>query len=168
MKGFQKHDQDKPDMHLLPVEALVAAAEVMTYGAKKYSAHNWRKATTWNRYYDAAMRHLFAWQSGEDNDQESGFAHIDHAVCCLLMLSSLSQTKTGEDDRYKASRAYCDPSCVPENRCGPEWCEGAARAPQPVPPGWEPTKGERVAVKGAGPFRVINEAFKRINDGKWD
>ena len=96
---FQKDDSAKPNMHLLPHEALVGAAEVMTYGAKKYAAHNWRQATTWNRYYDAAMRHLMAWQMGDDID-ESGHHHLDHALCSLMMLSSLVKTQTGEDDRY--------------------------------------------------------------------
>jgi len=97
---FRKDDSGKPVMHLVPHEALIGAAEVMTHGAKKYSAHNWREATTWNRYYDAALRHLFAWQMGENLD-ESGHQHLDHAVCSLLMLSSLVKTGVGTDDRYK-------------------------------------------------------------------
>ncbi len=99
--GFKKHDSGKPSMHLLPHEALVGAAQAMTYGAKKYDAHNWRRATTWNRYYDATLRHLIAWQMGEDIDPDSGAPHLDHAVCSLLMLSSLEKTGVGEDDRYK-------------------------------------------------------------------
>ena len=97
---FQKFDQEKPEMHLLPHEALVGAARVMSYGKRKYHAHNWRQATTWNRYYDATLRHLFAWQMGEDDD-ESSYPHLDHAVCSLLMLSSLVHTEVGEDDRFK-------------------------------------------------------------------
>jgi hypothetical protein len=99
--GFKKFDVGKAEMHLLPPEALLGAAAVMGYGAKKYAAHNWRKATTWNRYYDAAMRHLVAWQTGEDLDPESGLPHLDHALCCLLMLSSLEKSKLGEDDRWR-------------------------------------------------------------------
>lgn len=80
----------------------------MTYGAKKYADNNWRQATSWNRYYDAAMRHMVAWQQGEDVD-ESGFHPIDHAVCSLMMLSSLIKTGVGEDDRYRLATEEIGP-----------------------------------------------------------
>ena len=96
---FRKDDAGKPRIHLLPTEALLGAARVMTHGAEKYSDHNWRKAASWNRYYDAAQRHLMLWQLGEDTD-ESGLPAIDHAACSVLMLSSLIKTETGIDDRF--------------------------------------------------------------------
>ncbi len=37
-----KHDQEKPDMSLLSSIAMLKMAEVMTFGKKKYTAHNWR------------------------------------------------------------------------------------------------------------------------------
>lgn len=98
---FQKFDASKPATHLLPPEALLGAAQVMGYGEKKYAVHNWRKATTWTRYLAAALRHLLQWSTGEDSDPESGYSHLDHAACCVLMLSSLTKTNIGEDDRWK-------------------------------------------------------------------
>lgn len=97
---FKKDDAEKPKMHLLPHDAIMGVAHVMTYGARKYAEHNWRQATEWNRYYDAALRHLFAWQMGEDLD-ESGLSHLDHAAASVLMLSSLVKTRTGTDDRFR-------------------------------------------------------------------
>lgn len=38
------------------------------------------------RYYDAAMRHLYAWFNGESKDLETGESHLAHAICCLLFL----------------------------------------------------------------------------------
>ena len=38
------------------------------------------------RYYDAAMRHLYAWFNGEPKDIETGESHLAHAICCLLFL----------------------------------------------------------------------------------
>ncbi len=90
-------------MGLVPHEALLEVAEVMTFGAKKYAAHNWRKGTNWSRYYDATMRHLIAWQMGEDDDPESHKHHLAHAACCVMMLLSLIKTETGEDDRWVPS-----------------------------------------------------------------
>lgn len=97
---FLKADKDKPRYSLIPHEALDAVAKVMTFGAKKYADHNWRNANSWSRYYDAALRHLTAWNRGEDDDLETGMNHLDHAACCVLMLSSLVKSNLGSDDRW--------------------------------------------------------------------
>jgi hypothetical protein len=33
------------------------------------------------------MRHLVAYQSGEEIDPESGKSHLAHAQCCLIFLA---------------------------------------------------------------------------------
>jgi hypothetical protein len=58
--------------------------EVLEMGAAKYSPDNWKYvANSEQRYYDAAMRHIMARQSGEINDPESKRPHLAHALCCL-------------------------------------------------------------------------------------
>ena len=101
-KVFVKYDTTKPRMDLLPPEALTEISKVLGYGAKKYSAHNWRKATEWSRYSAAALRHLNAWNAGEDIDGESGLPHLAHAGCCIMFLLALQQTAVGTDDRYQS------------------------------------------------------------------
>lgn len=96
-----KNDDGKPLLALLPVEALTEVGKVMTFGAKKYDAHNWRKGFAYTRVASAALRHLFAWISGEDTDSESGLSHLAHCACCILFLLTFTLTKTGSDDRYK-------------------------------------------------------------------
>jgi hypothetical protein len=96
---FKKFDKGKAPIHLLPHRAMWDAAKVMDYGARKYGTNNWKKGTDWSRYYDAAMRHLMAWRMGEDRDEETGMSHLDHAVCCVLMLSELTKLSIGNDDR---------------------------------------------------------------------
>ena len=96
-----KHDQDKPDMSLLSSTALVKIAEVMTYGKKKYSAHNWRGGFIWSRPLSAAFRHLVAFIGGEDKDPETGFSHLAHAACCLCFLLEFEETHKNLDDRFK-------------------------------------------------------------------
>lgn len=103
-----KHDAGKADIALLPPEALVAIAEVFTFGAKKYAADNWRGGFSYRRVVSALLRHLYAWLRGEDNDPESGLSHIAHAGCNVMFLLTFIITKTGTDDRYRASDA--DPS----------------------------------------------------------
>jgi len=82
-----KHDSDKPRWSLLPFKALQEVVEVLTFGAKKYAADNWKYVpNARERYIDAAYRHLADWNSGEKKDPETGKSHLAHAVCCLLFL----------------------------------------------------------------------------------
>jgi len=49
--------------------------------------NNWQQVENpRERYYDAAMRHLYAWFNGEPKDLETGESHLAHAICCLLFL----------------------------------------------------------------------------------
>lgn len=96
-----KHDGEKVQLDLLSVPALIGLGNVLTFGAKKYEAHNWRKGMVWSRLIAAALRHLFAFMLGEDTDPESGLPHIDHALCCLMFLSEFQKMKLGTDDRWR-------------------------------------------------------------------
>ena len=82
-----KHDGGKLHYSLLPFPALKKVAQVLEFGAKKYAPDNWKKVPNAKpRYFDAAMRHLIAHQSGELLDPESGLSHLSHAACCVLLL----------------------------------------------------------------------------------
>lgn len=83
----KKYDSDKPQLGLVPVEALEAIANAMEYGADKYGRHNYRRGHRWSRCLDAALRHLYAMAGGEEIDQESGNPHLGHAMASLAMLS---------------------------------------------------------------------------------
>lgn len=85
----QKFDQDKPDYNLIPPNALLQIAKVLTYGAKKYSPNNWKLVVPHDRYMSAAFRHIEAFRNGEDIDEESGNYHLDHAIVSLIMLREL-------------------------------------------------------------------------------
>jgi len=101
MKEGVKHDQGKPQMGLMSPIFLEGLAKVLTFGAKKYAAHNWRKGLQHSRVYDALQRHLWVYWNGEETDPESGESHLDHAACCLMFLRELSVTHPKLDDRYK-------------------------------------------------------------------
>lgn len=96
-----KYDEGKPRTDLLPTDSLLGVAEILSFGAAKYGDRNWEKGMDWNRLYAAALRHLYAWQLGEDLDPESGKHHLKHATCCLLMLLAYQLRGVGTDDRYK-------------------------------------------------------------------
>lgn len=96
-----KHDQQKPRMDLLDRHAIEQLAAVLTFGAKKYAAHNWRNGIEYSRLVSAAQRHLLAFNDGETLDPESGLPHIAHAMCNCMFLLGLSN-KPELDDRYDA------------------------------------------------------------------
>lgn len=99
-KRALKNDSEKVRMELLSVPALRAISEVLTFGAKKYASHNWRKGFEWSRLYGAALRHLTAHMDGEDTDPESGLSHLAHLGCCVLFLLEHEIDGLGTDDRY--------------------------------------------------------------------
>lgn len=96
-----KFDQDKLPLHLLSTEALNQTAAVLKFGAQKYAEHNWRKGFAWSRPLAAAMRHIMAFNDGEDKDPESGLSHLAHAACCIMFLLEFEKTHQHLDDRYK-------------------------------------------------------------------
>ena len=96
-----KDDNTKARMDLLPPDALVEIAKVFTRGADKYTARNWERGMDWGRLYAATMRHLNAFWSGEDIDNEWGYSHLAHAGCSILMLLSTYLRNIGTDSRQK-------------------------------------------------------------------
>ena len=80
-----KYDSAKPRMNLLPPKAIIEVSKVLTFGAEKYDAENWRKLDDLqNRYTAGALRHIFAHMDGEQLDPETNLSHLAHALCCLL------------------------------------------------------------------------------------
>lgn len=98
-----KSDKDKTRMDLLPPKALEGIAKIFTFGAKKYNDYNYKngKGLDWSRPYAAMIRHLNAWNDGEDNDPETGQSHLYHAGCCIMMLIDLVDSRKGKDTRFK-------------------------------------------------------------------
>ena len=98
---FVKSDENKSRYDLLPSELLEETAQVLAFGAQKYSDNNWVKGASWSRYFSAMMRHMWAWWRGEDNDPETGYSHLAHAACCLGFLMAYQRRSLGKDDRVK-------------------------------------------------------------------
>lgn len=92
-----KFDRNKPMWSLVPPGPMEEVVEVLTYGANKYSPDNWQHVDDPDtRYFNAAMRHIWAWRQGEQFDTESHKSHLAHAVCCLLFLLAFDEDE--EDD----------------------------------------------------------------------
>lgn len=98
-KGI-KNDNGKPQITLIPKDAIWGMANAFGYGAGKYGRHNFRAGIAFSRLADAAQRHLTAYMEGENNDPESGLSHLDHAMASLAMLKFMDVNRKEMDDRY--------------------------------------------------------------------
>ena len=98
----RKYDGDKAKLYLLPPKSILEVGKVLTYGAEKYDAENWRKVDDLqNRYTSAALRHIFAHMDGELEDEETGLSHLAHAMCCLLFKLEDELLGKGEKERTR-------------------------------------------------------------------
>lgn len=104
MNGGKKNDQEKPDISLIPKDAIWGMAAALTFGAKKYGRHNFREGIAYSRLAAACMRHLTAYMEGETNDPESDLSHLDHALASLSMLKFMETNRTDMDDRWKSEK----------------------------------------------------------------
>lgn len=87
-KGGVKNFGGKPQPSLLfksMPQAVLQVIEVLTYGANKYSADNW-KLVDEIAYHDAFQRHYLSYCVGEIFDPESKKHHISHMICSLLFI----------------------------------------------------------------------------------
>ena len=95
-----KYDSEKPKMNLLPPKAIVEISKVLTFGAEKYDAENWRKLDDLqNRYTAGALRHIFAHMDGEELDPETNLSHLAHAMCCLLFKLEIELEERFEEEK---------------------------------------------------------------------
>lgn len=116
-----KFDGQKPKMDLLfdgTPNALLEVGKVLTFGAKKYAAHNWKQVEGGTTRYKAALiRHLLAQSAGEKVDQDSGLPHLAHIACNALFLLELElndneRKETKEDNTEIAGAAVGVPQRV--------------------------------------------------------
>lgn len=98
-----KYDDNKPRMDLLDSQALEGLASVLTFGARKYAAHNWRNGISNSRLVAAMLRHIFAIMRGEYVDPESGLPHVDHVGCCWMFLSNNMKNRPDLNDLWSSN-----------------------------------------------------------------
>ena len=87
-KEFMKFDGGKPRIELVDSGIIIGLAQVLSFGAEKYEAHNWKliQPKDLDRIYGAVQRHLLAYNDGERFDPESGLSHLYHANFGLMVL----------------------------------------------------------------------------------
>lgn len=83
--------------------AVHGVTAVLEFGGQKYARGNFKKGLPYTEVIDSMLRHLVAFQSGEDADPESNLPHVDHILCNALFLSELFHDGSIDcDDRVEA------------------------------------------------------------------
>lgn len=100
-KKGKKNDQEKPDLSLIPREAMWEMGKALTYGAKKYGRYNFREGIDITRCTSAAMRHITQFLDGEDIDEETQCIHLGNAMAGLAMALWMFKNKPEHDDRWR-------------------------------------------------------------------
>lgn len=96
-----RFNNGKPRYDLIDAKAMEGLARVLTKGAVKYAAHNWRAGLPYTETIASMLRHIMAIQRGEDVDPETGEMHADHVQCNAMFLSNMMKTRPDMDDRWK-------------------------------------------------------------------
>lgn len=87
-------------MDLIDQLAMEGLAAVLTKGAVKYNAHNWRAGLPYTETVASMLRHVAKFMQGEDIDPETGLPHVDHIQCNAMFLSNMTKTRPDMDDRW--------------------------------------------------------------------
>lgn len=94
----------KPNRYYtIPAEALDLVARQFTFGDLKYAPYNYRKGYNWSLSYDALMRHLQAFWSGVDYDEDLDALHLAAAAWHALVLLQMYVEHESYDDRFPFS-----------------------------------------------------------------
>lgn len=97
-----RSNEGKSIVHTIDPDFILGIARVSAFGAVKYHHRNFLMAPgmKWSSVYESAMRHLLAFWSGEECDEESGLPHLLHAswnLMCLHTYNIHDQYEIGDD-----------------------------------------------------------------------
>ena len=104
---------------LVPWTILREVAEHFGRGARKYEDRNWEKGYKWSLSFAALHRHLEAFWSGEEYDNDPSLyleheahtaRHIIAVVWHALVLAYYSRYRVGTDDRPRFSPNTLQPA----------------------------------------------------------
>lgn len=104
-----KNDQTKVDLSLIPQIALKEEAKAFMVGEKKYGRYNYTKGHKASQLIAAAVRHLTAYNDGEDHDPVDGQHHLGSVRACCAMILRQLELGTHIDDRFKKEESYESP-----------------------------------------------------------
>lgn len=87
---FQKDDSKKIRLELIDPTFINGLGAVLTFGAEKYEANNWKLANSpadRERIKGAMLRHQMELANGTEIDPDSGLHHAYHIACNAMFLA---------------------------------------------------------------------------------
>ena len=72
--------------------AMFALAKVLSYGAEKYGADNWRNIPA-RDHLNHALTHAYAWLAGDRQDQ-----HLEHFLCRAMFAVAMEITERNDPE----------------------------------------------------------------------
>lgn len=85
----KRYNEWKIDWTLIDFESIQPLVEILEFWAKKYSRDNWKlwgEKMKREEILKSLMRHVIAYQQGEDIDEESWCKHIGCMMANLMFL----------------------------------------------------------------------------------
>lgn len=96
-----RYNEGKVQTREIDPNFILGIGEVLTKSRAKYEHFNWCKPTKLSTPYESLMRHLMAFQSGEETDKETGSHHLLHAATNLMfMYYHITNNPEESDDRF--------------------------------------------------------------------
>ena len=117
-----QHNDGKVALSLCPAEIREWIASVLQdacEGRAEYERNNWRKGLSWVDNLDSVLRHITAFEKGQDVNPDTGIHHLKHALTRLMFSVYYVEHALGVDDRYSAPRrllSSCLPATCPSSR----------------------------------------------------
>ncbi len=93
--SFKKDDSGKNRLELVEPAFFKGLGQVLTMGAIKYEANNWKLGNSpedIERIKGALLRHLMDYLDGDKTDVESGLSHLYHTAFGLMTLDYFDRT----------------------------------------------------------------------------
>lgn len=97
----EQQKEKKIPLSYMPVEGIEAGALAFKDGAKKYGRNSFKEMhdAKWSECIDSLMRHVQAFNNGENVASDSGVSHLGHIIARASMLEYWMRNKIGIDDR---------------------------------------------------------------------
>lgn len=105
MKKSKRYNSGKIQLKEIDPSFILGIGEVLTKSTEKYDPFNWTLPTDFSTPYESLMRHLLAFQKGEDFDKESNLHHLLHvATNVMFMYYHATNGDKKNDDRFFAKK----------------------------------------------------------------
>ena len=103
MAKAERFNDGKLRWRNFPMFLLKPLIEVAQYGEGKYAMYNYLKGGEQNQYLDSIKRHLTAYESPfePDEDEESKINHLAHVAWNALVAVYMIEHFPERDDRFK-------------------------------------------------------------------